>query len=53
MPYRIEKVKGGYRVVNAITGDVKAAKTTKARAERQIRLLRGIDHGMRPSGRSS
>jgi len=45
MPYAIRKVAGGYRVVNTATGEVKAKRTTKARAERQVRLLHGIEHG--------
>ena len=40
MPYTIRKVKGGYRVVNARTGRVKARRTTKAKAKAQVRLLR-------------
>lgn len=39
MPYKITKVKGGYRVKNANTGKVHAKKTTLAKARAQIRLL--------------
>jgi hypothetical protein len=41
MPYRIVKLKRGYRVVGR-NGVVKAKRTTKARAERQVRLLNAI-----------
>lgn len=46
MPATIRKVKGGYRV--STPGGVKAKQTTKAKAMRQARLLRGIEHGMKP-----
>lgn len=49
MPYRIEKVAGGYRVVNLETGKVEAKHTSKRNAERQVRLLRGVEHGWRPT----
>jgi len=42
MPEKIKKVKGGYRV--STPGGVKAKRTTKAKAEAQVRLLRGIEH---------
>lgn len=52
MPYRIEAVGGGrYRVVNADTGAVRAQHTTRARARRQVNLLRGREHGFKPTGR--
>lgn len=50
MPYHIESVNGSYRVKNAETGRVAAKHTTKQKAERQERLLRGIEHGFKPSG---
>lgn len=51
MPYRVEPVGGGrYRVVNAETGAVKARRTTRARARRQVNLLRGREHGFVPTG---
>ena len=54
MPYRVEAVGGGrYRVVNADTGAVKARRTTRARARRQVNLLRGREHGFTPTGRQA
>jgi hypothetical protein len=49
MPGSMRKVKDGYRVTWG--GKVKAKHTTKAKAERQLRLLRGIEHGMKPKPR--
>lgn len=47
MPY--EKVKvDGYKVRNKETGRVHAKDTSKARAAAQVRLLRGVEHGMVP-----
>jgi hypothetical protein len=49
VPYRTRRLPGGgVRVTNADTGRLVARRTTKARAARQLRLLRGIEHGMRP-----
>lgn len=46
MPYMLlEKGKGRYSVINSMTGKVHAADTTKAKAEAQIRLLRGVEAG--------
>ncbi len=45
MPARIRKV-DGFQV--RTLGGVKAKGTTRARAEAQVRLLRGIEHGMVP-----
>ena len=45
MPVKIRKV-DGYQV--RTPGGVKAKHTTKAKAEAQARLLRGIEHGMVP-----
>lgn len=51
MPYEITKNSdGSYRVVNTDTGSVKAASTTKANAQEQVRLLQGVEHGMKSSG---
>ena len=49
MPVRIRKVKGGYRV--STPGGVKSRRTTKAKAQRQANLLRGVKHGWKPTGR--
>ena len=44
MPYTMKRVKGGWRVVNTATGQIKAKRTTKAKAQAQLRLLHGIEH---------
>lgn len=52
MPYEIKKlVDSKYKVINKATKDVKAYGTTKAKAQRQVRLLNAIDHGFKPSKR--
>jgi len=48
MPVKIKKV-NGYRV--ATPGGVKAKHTTKEKAKRQANLLRGIEHGWKPTGK--
>jgi len=45
MPARIRKV-DGFQV--RTPGGVKAKHTTKPKAEAQVRLLRGIEHGLVP-----
>lgn len=50
MPYTIKRVGRRYQVVNTETGDVKAESTSKAKAERQLRLLKGLEKGWTPSG---
>lgn len=50
MPVKVTKV-NGYRV--STPGGVKAKHTTQAKAKRQARLLRGIEHGWRPTGRKA
>ena len=47
-PVKVRKVakSDGYRVTHG--GQVSAKSTTKAKAEGQARLLRGIAHGMKP-----
>lgn len=47
MPEKVTKVQGGYRV--STPGGVKAKHTTKAKAEAQARLLRGVEHGFKPA----
>lgn len=51
MPYEIKRRGLHYEVVNRDTGKVHARHTTKAKAEAQVRLLRGVDHGFRPTGK--
>jgi len=47
MPYEMVKLPKStfYKVRNIKSGEVSAKKTTKSKAERQLRLLRGIEHG--------
>ena len=51
MPYKIRKTDGKYRVSSP--HGVKAKHTTKAKAERMVRLLRGVEHGWMPTGRKA
>jgi len=49
MPYAVRKRDTKYAVVNTETGKVKGTHTTKEKAQRQINLLRGVEHGWTPS----
>ena len=49
MPYTIRKTKSGYRVTSSHA--VKAKATTKTKAKRQVRLLQGVKHGWKPTGK--
>jgi len=52
MPYATRKVKGGrVKVVNKATGAVHAKATTPAKAQAQMNLLRGVEHGWEPTGK--
>ncbi len=51
MPYKIVKQGTKYILKNVRTGDVKGTHTTKAKAEKQRRLLEGIKHGWKPTGK--
>jgi hypothetical protein len=49
MPYAIKEVEGNrFKVINKASGAVKAKKTTKAKAVRQVRLLDAIERGFKP-----
>ena len=48
MPYKLKKV-DGYKVSSP--HGVHAKNTTKAKAEAQMNLLRGVEHGWRPTGK--
>lgn len=48
MPVRVRKV-DGYRVSHG--GKVSAKETTKKKAEAQANLLRGVEHGWKPTGK--
>ncbi len=55
MPARVRKIaqgkkKGQFKVVSP-EGDVTAKGTTKEKAEAQRRLLEGVKHGWRPTGK--
>jgi hypothetical protein len=52
MPWAERKVKGGKMAVfNRDTGRVTAKHTTKAKADAQMRLLRAVKHGWKPTGK--
>lgn len=50
MPYEIRKLpnQDKYRVRNKDTGQIKAKSTTKTNAQKLVRLLNGLEHGMKP-----
>ncbi len=49
MPYVVRRQGNRYQVVNTETGKVHST-TTKAKAEKQVRLLRGVEKGWTPAG---
>ena len=49
MPVKITKTDHKYRV--STPGGTKAKGTTKAKAKRQANLLRGVEHGWKPTGK--
>lgn len=51
MPYTVIKKDDGYQVVDRETGKVFSQHTTKEKAERQRRLLEGVRHGWKPTGK--
>lgn len=51
MPYSVRETNGAYQVVDRETGKVHSRHTTKENAERQRRLLEGIRHGWKPTGK--
>lgn len=51
MPYAIRKRDSKQVVINTETGKVKGTHTTKAEAQRQVNLLRGVEHGWKPTGK--
>lgn len=49
MPYeRVSLGSGKYKVVNKESGAVHSKATSKGNADAQIRLLHGVEHGMKP-----
>jgi len=51
LPYSVKEIDGAYQVVDQETGKVHSLHTTKEKAERQRRLLEGIRHGWKPTGK--
>lgn len=51
MPYRIEKRGNKWVVVNEDTGKVKGTHDSEEKARAQMRLLYGIEHGLKPRKR--
>jgi phage gp16-like protein len=51
LPYIVRKTDGAYQVVDRETGKVYASHATKENAERQRRLLEGVRHGWKPTGK--
>ncbi len=52
MPVKITKL-GGRKVKVSTPGGTKAKATTMEKAKAQERLLQGIEHGWRPTGKST
>ena len=50
MPYAIRKRGEKWVVINTETMDVKGTHSTETKAQLQINLLRGIEHGWKPTG---
>jgi len=51
MPYSLEQISPRrYSVINTNTGQLHSKHTSKKKAEAQIRLLNGIEHGMKVKG---
>ena len=48
-PVKISKVGGKFKVKTP--GGTKAKGTTKAKAQKQANLLRGVEHGWKPTGK--
>jgi len=51
MPVKIRKTDSRYRV--STPGGTKAKGTTKAKAQAQANLLRGVEHGWKPTGKKA
>ena len=50
MPYAIGKEGDKWIVRNTETNKIKGRHDSKAKAQRQINLLQGIEHGWKPTG---
>lgn len=53
MPYDMEKRGDKWVVFNEETGDVKGRHDTKPKAQRQLNLLRAVEHGWEPTGEAA
>ena len=51
MPYAVRKSNNKYKVVNKDTGKVKGTHASKAKAQKQVNLLRGVEAGWKPTGK--
>jgi len=51
MPYAIEGSGSKFIVKNKKTGDIKGHFTSRKKALRQMRLLQGVEHGWKPTGK--
>lgn len=51
MPYSIYKRGDSWVVINTETKDVKGKHATREKAMRQFRLLQGVEHGWKPTGK--
>ena len=51
MPYAIVKRKRKFAVVNLDTGETKGTHDSREGAQKQVNLLRGIEHGWKPTRR--
>ena len=51
MPYKIEQRDGKWLTINKDTGDVKGTHDSREKAVKQMRLLYGVEHGMRVKGK--
>ena len=50
MPYKVIKRGNKYLTINKQTGKVKGTHDSMAKAMSQMRLLYGVEHGMKPTG---
>lgn len=53
MPYAIRKQNTKFAVVNTETGKTKGTHNSRMAAQRQMNLLRGVEHGWKPTGKKA
>lgn len=51
MPYAVRKQGDKWITYNTETGQKKGTHDSKAKANRQMRLLYGVEHGWKPTGK--